>query len=234
MLDPQQRNRVQVIADIEATAPDRWPHAGLLEPAGRHRFAVHRSRSRIRRSTDPPACSPQGQHYPVIRSAPLGFRRAVEQPARVDHSPGRAGGSLQSGIQRRKRTRVQGDARQRAARQRASARDGAGGAGIDGGSPRTPPPRCSGAATDVAGQSSERAAPNFESAVANIRRLTENLAKTSDALGSICDRQRAGAVALHASEPAGIRTAAAREPPGGARFSGPVAEPEAKSVAAHL
>ena len=41
-LDPQQRNRVEVIADIDSAAPIDAPHPGLAEPAGRDRTVVHR------------------------------------------------------------------------------------------------------------------------------------------------------------------------------------------------
>ncbi len=71
-LEPQQRKRVQVLADIESAAPIERPHAGDLDAAGRHRPAVHRFGAG---SATPAirALLAQGHHYPVIRSAPSDF-----------------------------------------------------------------------------------------------------------------------------------------------------------------
>ncbi len=61
-----------------------------------------------------------------------------------------------------------------------------------------------------------KGSPDLEAAFANIRQISDNLAKTTTRLNSFVAENEPGVFALHPAEPAGIRATAAREPPGSA------------------
>ena len=85
MLDPEQRKRVQVIADIDSSAPDRWADPGIPEPAGRHGPALHRSAAGEDAGDAGPLA--QGHRYPVIRSVPSDFDVLLSSlPALATHA----------------------------------------------------------------------------------------------------------------------------------------------------
>ena len=92
-LDPQQRKTVQVIADIDSTAPiDDRTRASLSLQGVTGLLFIDLEQDPKAESTGALA---QGQRYPDDPLAALRFRRAVEQSARVDHAPGGTGESFQ-------------------------------------------------------------------------------------------------------------------------------------------
>ena len=109
LIDPQQRNRVLVIADIEASAPiDGRTRASLTLQGITGLLYIDLEQDR---KATAPGVLAEGLHFPGHSLRTVGLRRAVEQPARIDHAPRGIGGPLQSGIQRRERAFVQSDAR---------------------------------------------------------------------------------------------------------------------------
>ena len=99
MLDPQQRKTVQVIVDIDSTAPidDRTRASLSLQGVTGLLFVDLEagSEGRVHRR------SGAGPTLPDDSLAALRLRRAAEQSAGIDHSPGGIGGSFQSDFQRR-------------------------------------------------------------------------------------------------------------------------------------
>jgi predicted membrane metal-binding protein len=92
-LEPQQRRRVQVTADIDSAA-----HAGDADAAGCHRAAVHRAGRGSQRR--PPGAARAGPPLSGHSLGSLGLRRPAGEPSGPRHSHHRAGGSLQPRIQR--------------------------------------------------------------------------------------------------------------------------------------
>ncbi len=86
MLDPKNRKRVEVIADIEDDRADRYAHARLAEPAGRDRTCCSSISRKIPRRPAAGLCR-MGERYPVIRSAPSDLDVLLRSlPALANHA----------------------------------------------------------------------------------------------------------------------------------------------------
>lgn len=178
MIDPQQRNRVLVIADIEATAPiDGRTQASLSLQGITGLLFIDLEQDR---KVKVPGVLPDGLHYPVIRSVPSDFdvllsnlpqltTHLVELADRFnqvfsDENVGSVKGTLENA--RAASERLPGalrDVQELVADVRRATQE------------------VQGAAADLRGIEA-RTAPDIESAMANVRRVSDNLAKTSDRL----------------------------------------------------
>jgi phospholipid/cholesterol/gamma-HCH transport system substrate-binding protein len=178
LIDPQQRNRVEVIADIDSTAPiDGRTQASLSLQGITGLLFIDLEQDR---KTGAPGALAQGLRYPVIRSAPSDFDVLLSNlPALSIH--------LVELVDRF--NQVFSDENVRAFK---ATLDNAKLASE--GLPvtvrqvqelvadvRHATQEVQGAAADLRGIESH-ATPDIESAIANIRRVSENLAKTSDQL----------------------------------------------------
>jgi len=98
MIDPDQRNRVLVIADIESTAPIDGRTRASLSLQGITGLLY------IDLKQDPksrvPGALGTGLNYPVIRSVPSDFDVLLSNLPGAEHAPGGGRGPLQSGLQR--------------------------------------------------------------------------------------------------------------------------------------
>ena len=229
-LDPQQRKTVQVIVDIDSTAPidDRTRASLSLQGVTGLLF--------IDLEQDPKAESTgvlaQGQHYPMIRSRRSDFDVLLSNlPALTTHLVELANHfneifsdenvrGLKSTLENvrlasERLPETVREAQQLLVEVRRTTQEvqgtvaqlhgliAAGFAGPRGGVRQYPP---------------------------DFRQPREN----HHALEQLCGRERTGLFALLQTKSAGIRAAAARESPGGPGFPGPVAEPEAESLTADL
>ncbi len=178
MIDPQQRNRVLVIADIEATAPiDGRTQASLSLQGITGLLFIDLEQDR---KVKVPGVLPDGLHYPVIRSVPSDFdvllsnlpqltTHLVELADRFnqvfsDENVGSVKATLENA--RAASERLPGalrDVQELVADVRRATQE------------------VQGAAADLRGIEA-RTAPDIESAMANVRRVSDNLAKTSDRL----------------------------------------------------
>jgi phospholipid/cholesterol/gamma-HCH transport system substrate-binding protein len=179
MIDPQQRNRVLVIADIEATAPiDVRTRASLSLQGITGLLFIDLEQDR--KTADPGGQLAEGLHYPVIRSAPSDFDVLLSSlPALTTHLVELADRFNQvfsdENVHSFKATldnvrlaseRLPGTLRE----VQELVTD-----------VRHTTQEVRGAAADLRGIEAH-AAPDIESAMANIRRVSDNLAKTSDQL----------------------------------------------------
>jgi phospholipid/cholesterol/gamma-HCH transport system substrate-binding protein len=178
MIDPQQRNRVLVIADIEATAPiDGRTQASLSLQGVTGLLFIDLEQDR---KVTVPGALPDGLRYPVIRSAPSDFDvllsnlpqltthlvELVERFNQVfsDENVRSFKATLENA--RLASERLPGtvrDVQELLADARRTIQE------------------VQGAATDLRGIEAHTA-PDIESALANIRQVSDNLAKTSDRL----------------------------------------------------
>jgi phospholipid/cholesterol/gamma-HCH transport system substrate-binding protein len=179
MIDPQQRNRVLVIADIEANAPiDGHTQASLSLQGITGLLFIDLQQDR--KAALPVGPLPDGLHYPVIRSAPSDFDVLLSSlPALTTHLVEVAD----------RLNQIFSDDNVRAFK-----------ATLD--NTRLASERLPGtlhevqemlvdvrqAAQEVEGAAADlrkieaHTAPDLESAIANVRQVSENLAKTSDRL----------------------------------------------------
>jgi phospholipid/cholesterol/gamma-HCH transport system substrate-binding protein len=178
MIDPQQRNRVLVIADIEATAPiDRRTQASLSLQGVTGLLFIDLEQDR---KVTVPGALPDGLRYPVIRSAPSDFDVLLSNlPQLTTH--------LVELVERFNQVFSDEDVRSfkatlenaRLASERlpGTVRD------VQEllADARRTIQEVQGAATDLRGIEAHTA-PDIESALANIRQVSDNLAKTSDRL----------------------------------------------------
>jgi phospholipid/cholesterol/gamma-HCH transport system substrate-binding protein len=178
MIDPQQRNRVLVITDIEATAPiDGRTRASLSLQGITGLLFIDLKQDRT--VTDPGVLA-DGLHYPVIRSAPSDFDVLLSNlPALSANLVELADRFNQVFSDENVRSFKATLDNARLASERLPATVQAVQELM--GEVRHTAAEVRGAAAALRGIE-ERAAPNFESAVANMRRLTDNLARTSDRL----------------------------------------------------
>ena len=178
MLDPQQRQRVEVIADIEDAAPIDSAHRGVAEPAGRYRPAVHRSgRGSQARPTGPLA---QGHRYPVIRSTRSDFDVLLSSlPALATHAIELVDhlNQVVSDKNVRNFDAILDNVRLASERLPETVRD----AQALVADMRRASHEVEGAAADLHGITTA-AAPDIKVALANVRHLTDKLADTSDHL----------------------------------------------------
>src|ERR1700730_12798152 len=178
MIDPQQRNRVLVIADIEATAPIDGRTRASLSLQGITGL-LYIDLKQDGNSTDPGVLA-DGLHYPVIRSAPSDFdvllsnlptlaTHLVELVERVnqvfsDENVRSFKATLDNA--RLASERLPGTLRE-VQEFVADARGGA--------------DEVKGAAADLRGIEAH-SAPDLETSIANLRHISDNLEKTSDLL----------------------------------------------------
>jgi phospholipid/cholesterol/gamma-HCH transport system substrate-binding protein len=178
LIDPQQRNRVLVIADIDASAPiDGGTRASLsLQGITGLLFIDLKQDGNAR----VPGELAEGLHYPVIRSAPSDFdvllsnlptlaTHLVELVDRVDQ--------VFSDENVRSFKATLDNARLASERLPATLREGQELLG----DARKAAQEVKGAAADLR-EIEAHAGPDLESAVANMRHVSDNLAKTSDLL----------------------------------------------------
>ncbi|HXA35667.1 MAG TPA: MlaD family protein [Steroidobacteraceae bacterium] len=178
LIDPQQHNRVLVLADIEATAPiDGRTRASLSLQGVTGLLFIDLKQDR---NATVPGVLADGLHYPVIRSAPSDFdvllsnlpaltTNLVEVADRINR--------VFSDDNVRSLKITLENARLASEQLPATLRE-----------MQSLITEVRGTAQEVGGAAAElrqievRVAPDFESAVANIRRLSENLANTSQRL----------------------------------------------------
>ena len=178
LIDPQQHNRVLVLADIEATAPiDGRTRASLSLQGVTGLLFIDLKQDR---NATVPGVLADGLHYPVIRSAPSDFdvllsnlpaltTNLVEVADRINR--------VFSDDNVRSLKITLENARLASEQLPATLRE-----------VQSLITEVRGTAQEVGGAAAElrqievRVAPDFESAVANIRRLSENLANTSQRL----------------------------------------------------
>ena len=179
MIDPKQRNRVLVIADIDSTAPiDSRTQASLSLQGITGLLFIDLQQDH--KGTGPPGPLPEGLHYPVIRSVPSDFDVLLSNlPALTTHLVELAERFNQVFSDENVRTFKTTLDNARLASERlpgtlhdvqelvADARRA-----ID---------EVRGAAADLRGIELH-AAPDIQSAAVNIRQMSDNLAKTSDRL----------------------------------------------------
>jgi phospholipid/cholesterol/gamma-HCH transport system substrate-binding protein len=178
LIDPERRNRVLVIADIEATAPIDGRTQASLSLQGITGLLF------IDLEQDPKATVPgvlaEGLHYPVIRSAPSDFDVLLSNlPALTTHLMELVDRFNQvfSDENVRAFKATLDNARLASERLPGTLRD------VQElvADVRHATQEVQGAAADLRGIEAH-AAPDIESAVANIRHVSDNLAKTSDLL----------------------------------------------------
>jgi phospholipid/cholesterol/gamma-HCH transport system substrate-binding protein len=178
LIDPQQRNRVEVLADIDSTAPIEGRTRASLSLQGITGL-LFIDLQQDRKATAPAELA-QGLHYPVIPSAPSDFDVLLSSlPALTTHLVELADRFNQvfsdDNVRAFKATldnarlaseRLPGtirDVQQMVADVRSASQE------------------VQGAAADLRGIEAHTA-PDIESAIANVRHVSDNLAKTSDAL----------------------------------------------------
>jgi phospholipid/cholesterol/gamma-HCH transport system substrate-binding protein len=177
-IDPERRNRVQVIADIESTAPiDGRTQASLSLQGITGLLFIDLQQDR---NATAPGGLPQGIDYPVIRSAPSDFDVLLSNlPALSTHLVEVADRFNQvfSDENVRALKTALDNARLASERLPNTVRE------VEElvAEVRRTNQNVQGAATDLRGIEAHTA-PDIESAIANIRHLSDNLAKTSDRL----------------------------------------------------
>jgi phospholipid/cholesterol/gamma-HCH transport system substrate-binding protein len=178
MIDPQQRNRVLVITDIEATAPiDGRTRASLSLQGITGLLFIDLKQDRT--VTDPGVLA-DGLHYPVIRSAPSDFDVLLSNlPALSANLVELADRFNQVFSDENVRSFKATIENARLASERLPAAVQAVQELM--GDVRHATDEVRGAAAALRGIE-ERAAPDLETTIANMRHLTDNLAKTSDRL----------------------------------------------------
>jgi phospholipid/cholesterol/gamma-HCH transport system substrate-binding protein len=188
MIDPQQRNRVLVIADIEATAPiDSRTQASLSLQGITGLLFIDLEQDR--RATVP-GVLPEGLHYPVIRSARSDFdvllsslpnltTHLVELADRVNR--------VFSDENVRSFTATLENARLASERLPATVRE------VQGlvSDVRHATQEVQGAATDLRAIEAH-SGPDIESAIASVKHISDNLAKTSERLDQFIADNQAG------------------------------------------
>ncbi|HWG70261.1 MAG TPA: MlaD family protein [Steroidobacteraceae bacterium] len=178
LIDPQQRNRVEVLADIDSTAPIEGRTRASLSLQGITGLLFIDLQQD--RKTTVPAQLAQGLHYPVIPSAPSDFDVLLSSlPALTTHLVELADrfNRVFSDDNVRAFKATLDNARLASERLPGTIRDVQQMvADVRGASQEV-----QGAAADLRGIE-VHAAPDIESALANIRQVSDNLAKTSDAL----------------------------------------------------
>jgi phospholipid/cholesterol/gamma-HCH transport system substrate-binding protein len=177
-IDPQQRNRVLVIADIEATAPIDGRTLASLSLQGITGL-LFIDLKQDGKSTVPGVLA-DGLHYPIIRSAPSDFEVLLSNlPALTTHLVELADRFNQvfSDENVRSFKATLDNARIASERLPATWRD------VQElvADARSAMREVKGAAADLRGIE-EHTAPDLETAVANMRHLSDNLSKTSDRL----------------------------------------------------
>jgi phospholipid/cholesterol/gamma-HCH transport system substrate-binding protein len=178
LIDPQQRNRVLVIADIEATAPiDGRTRASLSLQGITGLLFIDLKQDR---TVTGPGILADGLHYPVIRSAPSDFDVLLSNlPALSANLVELADRFNQIFSDENVRSVKATLDNARLASERLPATLHAVQELVA--DVRHATQEVSGAAADVRGIE-ERSAPDLESAIASIRHLSDNLARTSDRL----------------------------------------------------
>lgn len=178
LIDPQRRNRVEVLADIDSMAPIEGRTRASLSLQGITGL-LFIDLQQDRKSTVPTELA-QGLHYPVIPSAPSDFDVLLSSlPALTTHLVELVDRvnqvfsddnvrSFKATLDNMRLTseRLPGairDVQQMVADVRSASQE------------------VQGAAADLRGIEA-RTAPDIESAIANVRQVSDNLAKTSDAL----------------------------------------------------
>ncbi len=178
MIDPQQRNRVLVIADVEATAPiDGRTQASLSLQGITGLLFIDLEQNR--KSTVPGELA-EGLHYPVIRSVPSDFDLLLSSlPALTTHLVELVDrfNEVFSDDNVRSFKATLDNARLASERLPGTVRDVQ---ELVADTRRTIQ-EVQGAAADLRGIEAH-SAPDIESAMANIRHVSDNLAKTSDLL----------------------------------------------------
>ena len=178
LIDPQQRNRVLVLADIEATAPIDAHTRASLSLLGITGLLFIDLKQDL--AAEPSAALAEGLHYPVIRSAPSDFDVLLSNlPALTTHLVELADRFNQtfSDANVHSFTAILENARAASERLPGTMREVQ---GLVADARR--------ASQDVQGAAAElrtiemHSGPDIESAIANIRRISENLAKTSERL----------------------------------------------------
>lgn len=178
LIDPQQRNRVLVIADIEATAPiDGRTRASLSLQGITGLLFIDLKQDR---TVTVPGLLADGLHYPVIRSAPSDFDVLLSNlPALSANLVELADRFNQVFSDENVRSLKATLDNARLASERLPATLHSVQELVADVQHTTDEVR--GAAADLRGIE-ERAAPDLESAIANMRHLSDNLVKTSDRL----------------------------------------------------
>jgi phospholipid/cholesterol/gamma-HCH transport system substrate-binding protein len=178
MIDPEQRNRVLVIADIEATAPIDGRTRASLSLQGITGLLY------IDLEQDPKATTggalAQGHRYPVIRSAPSDFDVLLSSlPALASHTTELVDrfNRVFSDENVRKFKAILDNARLASERLPETVHD----VQLLVADTRRASHEVEGAAAEVRSMTNA-AAPNIEAALANVRHVTEKLADTSDHL----------------------------------------------------
>jgi phospholipid/cholesterol/gamma-HCH transport system substrate-binding protein len=177
-LDPEQRNRVLVIADIDSAAPiDSRTQASLSLQGVTGLLFIDLEREH---KAGPPGPLAQGQRYPMIRSAPSDFDVLLSSlPALSTH--------LVELVDRFNQVFSDDDVRafqatlENARRASEHLPDTVREVQALIADVRRATQEVEGAATDLRGVEAH-AAPDIESAIANVRHISDNLAKTSDRL----------------------------------------------------
>jgi phospholipid/cholesterol/gamma-HCH transport system substrate-binding protein len=178
LIDPQQRNRVLVIADIDATAPiDGRTRASLSLQGITGLLFIDLQQDR--KATVPGELA-EGLHYPVIRSVPSDFDVLLSNlPALATHLVELADRLNQvfSDENVRSFKATLDNARLASERLPAALRD------VQEllADARNATQEVKGAAADLR-EIEAQAAPDLQSAIANMRHVSDNLAKTSDLL----------------------------------------------------
>ncbi len=179
LIDPQQRNRVLVMADIEANAPiDGRTRASLSLQGITGLLFIDLKQDGT--STAPPGPLPDGLHYPVIRSAPSDFDVLLSNlPALTTHLVELVERFNQVFSDENVRTfkATLDNARLASERLPGTVRD----VQEMVADVRHTAQEMQAAAADLRGIEAH-AAPDLEAAVANARHVSDNLAKTSDHL----------------------------------------------------
>ena len=178
LIDPQQRNRVLVIADIEATAPiDGRTRASLSLQGITGLLFIDLKQDR---TVTVPGLLADGLHYPVIRSAPSDFDVLLSNlPALSANLVELADRFNQVFSDENVRSLKATLDNARLASERLPATLHSVQELVA--DVRHTTDEVRGAAADLRGIE-ERAAPDLESAIANMRHLSDNLVKTSDRL----------------------------------------------------
>ena len=183
-LEAPQRQRVEVIADIDETAPIDARTRALLSLQGVTGLLF------IDLEEDPNSTAsgplPQGQHYPVIQSAPSDLGCAAAQAPGTREPRHRARRPHGPAVQRRERPCIQGHLAECAAGERpradVAARDRRAGNDMKRASQDV-----DSAASDLRTVTND-SAPDLKATLANLRRLTASLASTSDRLDELVAR----------------------------------------------
>jgi phospholipid/cholesterol/gamma-HCH transport system substrate-binding protein len=180
LIDPQQRNRVLVIADIEANAPIDGRTRASLSLQGITGLLFIDLKQDGATAAEAPGVLADGLHYPVIRSAPSDFDVLLSNlPALTTHLVDLVERFNQVFSDENVHTfkATLDNARLASERLPVTLQE------IQGlvADVRHTTQEVQGAAADLRGIE-EHTAPDIESAVANIQHVSDNLAKTSDRL----------------------------------------------------